>query len=112
MSEATTEEKALAAAGKDKQQEAASLEKVTDYVEEETIDSERTKQAMSVIKTSRTEQTEAERQREKELAAVSIKQDDVDVIVDELEVSRDVAIHALRANAGDLGKALHYLVRN
>lgn len=56
--------------------------------------------------------SEVERQREKELAKVSIKQMDVDVIIEELDVTREVAIHSLRANNGDLAAALSELINS
>ena len=71
-------------ANKDKQKEAASLEKVTDYVEEETIgDTEKTKQALSVLISEETEE------KDEELAAVSINKDDIDFVIQELDVPRD-----------------------
>lgn len=102
---------------------------MTDYVEEKEIDSEKSKQvrglstfvtlilgirqAMSLIEpTIRKTDSEVERQREKELAKVSIKQVDVDVIIEELDVTREVAIHSLRANNGDLAAALSELINS
>lgn len=68
---------------------------------------------MSLIEpTIASKDSEAERQRDRELAKVSIRQEDVDVIIEELEVARDVAIHSLRANNGDLAAALSELVQS
>lgn len=44
--------------------------------------------------------------REKALAAVKIKQEEVDIIASEFEVDRKTATKALRASRGDLAAAL------
>ena len=91
----------------------ASLEKVTDYVEEKEIDSEKSKRAMSLIGSTIDRKTyDAEQLRDKEFSKISIRQEDVDLIIDELGVTREVAIHTLRANNADLGLALSELVRS
>ena len=78
------------------------------------IDSRRTPrafpQAMSSIETTVDERAEAERQRELELAAVEVNKEDVDLIVKELEVSKDVADRELRIHKGCVKAALRALV--
>lgn len=86
------------------------LEKVTDYVEETGLDSAKAMQAMSSIETTVDERAEAERQRELELAAVEVNKEDVDLIVKELEVSKDVADRELRIHKGCVKAALRALV--
>ena len=44
--------------------------------------------------------------REKELAKVSIKKEDVDLIVEEMEIPRSKAEKTLREHQGDVVKAL------
>mmetsp|Transcript_21091 Transcript_21091/g.27334 ORF Transcript_21091/g.27334 Transcript_21091/m.27334 type:complete len:98 (-) Transcript_21091:245-538(-) len=94
----------------EKQKESASLEKVTDYVEEETIDGDKTKEALSVIESTMSH--DAEDRREKEMTVVEIRQEDVDIIENELEVGRDAAVHALRTHGGDLTAALRALINS
>jgi len=87
---------------------------------------------MSAIESTVDEQAEAERQRERELAAVDVSKDDVDLIVGELEVGapasfvaspgaradaasppqvpKEVADRTLRIHKGDVVAALSALV--
>ena len=65
---------------------------------------------MSSIETTVDERAEAERQRELELAAVEANKEDVDLIVKELEVSKDVADRELRIHKGCVKAALRALV--
>ena len=67
---------------------------------------------MSVFEKTVTTESEAERQRERDLLAVSIDAKDVSVVVDHFEVTKDVALYNLRANGGDLAKTLQCLVRS
>lgn len=48
--------------------------------------------------------------REKELAKVSIRKEDVDSIVEELEVSREVAERTLREHHGNVEDAMIALI--
>jgi len=65
---------------------------------------------MSAIETTVSESAEAERRRELELAAVDVCKADVDLIVAELEVSKEVADRTLRIAKGDVAAALTALV--
>ncbi|KAL5469359.1 hypothetical protein EMCRGX_G030609 [Ephydatia muelleri] len=87
--------------------ETQGLEKVTDYVEEQEI-GELT-EAISNIDKVLVKEKEAKAQRELELAKVTIKKEEVDLIVGELEISRTAAEKILREHKGDLIKALHIL---
>merc|ERR1712002_1147932 len=77
----------------------ADLEKVTDYVEEQEI-------ASSAM---RDQQTKAERAQE--LARVKISKDEVDLIMNEMMVSRTVAETKLREHRGNVVDALMELVQ-
>lgn len=89
----------------EKHKETQSLEKVTDYVEEKEIDSEKTAQAMSLFTVKST--TEVLQQD-----ARGVAQEHVDLILDQLDLSRDAAIASLKKNNGDLTAALRDLIRS
>ncbi|XP_061671729.1 huntingtin-interacting protein K isoform X1 [Syngnathoides biaculeatus] len=59
---------------------AADLERVTDYAEEKEISSSDLQTAMSVIGDRRSREQKAKQEREKELAKVTIKKEDVELI--------------------------------
>ena len=59
-------------------------------------------QAMANLASSQAADKEAKRQRERELAAVKINKEDVDVIALELEMDKKVAERKLRENGGSL----------
>lgn len=86
-------------------QESADLEKVTDYAEETDLGSVNVNNlnAINLIEAQRTKETQA---REEELAKVDITKDDVDLIVRELEITRQQAELALRQSSGDPVQAL------
>ncbi|KAJ1459075.1 hypothetical protein M885DRAFT_613974 [Pelagophyceae sp. CCMP2097] len=89
---------------------AAGLDKVTDYVETQELDATQTHGAMDALAGVVVQQTEAERQRELELAAVTVKPEDLSAIMTELEVSKELADRTLRIHGGDLVAALRALV--
>ncbi|KAL1776295.1 huntingtin-interacting protein K [Sigmodon hispidus] len=63
---------------------AADLERVTDYAEEKEIQSSNLETAMSVIGDSRSREQTAKQEREKELAKVRIKKEDLELIMTEM----------------------------
>uniref|UniRef100_A0A8C6TK64 Huntingtin interacting protein K n=1 Tax=Neogobius melanostomus TaxID=47308 RepID=A0A8C6TK64_9GOBI len=85
---------------------AADLERVTDYAEEKEISAEDLHTAMSVIGDRRSREQKAKQEREKELAKVTIKKEDVELIMQELEISRLVAERSLREHLGNVVEAL------
>ena len=88
----------------------ADVSKVTDFVEQKELDSARAKQAMASIMQAQKVATEAELAHERELAAVTISQPDVDLIAQEMELEKAVAERALREAKGDVTTALNNLV--
>lgn len=90
---------------KSNKQESADLEKVTDYAEEKEIGSVNLNnlEAINLIEAQRTRKNQA---REEELAKVSITREDVELIVKELEISKQQAELALRQSSGDVVQAL------
>lgn len=89
---------------KSKKQECADLEKVTDYAEEKEIGSVNLNNliAINLIEAQRTKENQA---REEELARVNITKDDVELIVKELEITKQQAELALRQSSGDVVEA-------
>ena len=95
------------------QQEAEKgVDKVTDYVEEQELDSSKTAAALSSFTETEEarEKREAEEAHERELAKVKVKKEDVALIVAELEVDEQQAKRGLREAGGDLAAALRRLV--
>lgn len=90
---------------KSKKQETADLEKVTDYAEEKEIGSVNLNnlEAINFIEAQRTKETQA---REEELAKVNITREDVELLVNELEITKQQAELALRQSSGDVVQAL------
>lgn len=88
----------------------ADVSKVTDFVEQKELDSAKAADAMASIMQAQKVDREAELAREKELAAVSIEQADVDLIAKEMEMDKAAAERALRENKGDIVQALNTLV--
>uniref|UniRef100_UPI00398E8FC3 huntingtin-interacting protein K-like n=1 Tax=Pristiophorus japonicus TaxID=55135 RepID=UPI00398E8FC3 len=61
---------------------------------------------MSVIGDRRSQEQKAKQEREKELAKVTIKKEDVEVIMNEMEISRSAAERSLREHLGNVVEAL------
>lgn len=85
---------------------AADLEKVTDYAEEKEISTQNVAGAISAIGDRRNKEALEKQAREKELLKVSIKKEDVDLIVREMEISRLLAERTLREYHGNVVNAL------
>lgn len=85
---------------------AADLEKVTDYAEEKEISTQDVAGAISAIGHARNKEVLEKQAREKELLKVSIKKEDVDLIMREMEISRTVAERTLREYHGNVVNAL------
>ncbi|XP_072004508.1 huntingtin-interacting protein K [Engystomops pustulosus] len=85
---------------------AADLERVTDYAEEKEIQSSNLETAMSVIGDRRSREQKAKQEKEKELAKVTIKKEDVELIMHEMEIPRSAAERSLREHMGNVVDAL------
>ncbi|NWS71132.1 HYPK protein, partial [Crotophaga sulcirostris] len=62
--------------------------------------------AMSVIGDRRSREQKAKQEREKELAKVTIKKEDLELIMNEMEISRAAAERSLREHMGNVVEAL------
>uniref|UniRef100_A0A8C4XHD7 Huntingtin interacting protein K n=1 Tax=Erpetoichthys calabaricus TaxID=27687 RepID=A0A8C4XHD7_ERPCA len=85
---------------------AADLERVTDYAEEKEISSSDLETVRYVIGDRRSREQKAKQEREKELAKVTIKKEDVELIMSEMEIPRGVAERSLREHMGNVVEAL------
>nr|XP_037847385.1 huntingtin-interacting protein K-like [Chlorocebus sabaeus] len=85
---------------------AADLERVTDYAEEKEIQSSNLETAMSVIGDRRSREQKAKQEQEKELAKVTIRKEDLELIITEMEISRAAAERSLREHMGNVVEAL------
>ena len=68
--------------------------------------------AMAALVAQKTAALEAQKQKDKELAAVKVNQEDIDVIATEFELDRKTAERRLREAKGDVKMALETLIEN
>ena len=87
----------------------ADLEKITDYEEDKEISNQNIGNAISIIEGRRTEENMHRAAREKELSMVKVKREDIELIINEMEVSHSVAERKLREANGDIVQALCWL---
>lgn len=91
---------------------AADLEKVTDYAEEKEISAGDLNNAMNAISDKRKKDAELKAEREKMLASVKVKKEDVDLIVNEFEIAKSKAERVLKEHNADLVAALSSLINS
>ena len=96
----------------EKAKEAKQLDAVTDY-QEETSDMDQTRAQAAINSLSAAEQPAAgsEQARRAELSKIKVKDEDVQVLVREMEVSEEEATLKLRMCGNDVKKALRELIR-
>ncbi|WAR10834.1 HYPK-like protein [Mya arenaria] len=85
---------------------AADLEKVTDFVEETEIAPQDIGEAIRVANDENQKLSVAKKEMEKELSKVKITKEDVDLIVHEMEITRNLAERKLREHRGNVVEAL------
>ncbi|XP_010464237.1 PREDICTED: huntingtin-interacting protein K [Camelina sativa] len=100
----------IAIDSKDLQQQSKAFDKLTDRVEDRQLDSSRVQSAMASIAASREADLNAKRLREKELASVKINAEDVEIIMNELELEKNVVERTLREHKGDAVAATRELL--
>ncbi|XP_023327278.1 huntingtin-interacting protein K [Eurytemora carolleeae] len=93
---------------------AADLEKVTDYAEEMEILStgNELEDAITAIRNKQALKTAEKLARERELAKVTVNKEDIELIVAEMELSKERADRCLREHDGDVVAALTSLVNS
>ena len=89
---------------------AADLERVTDYAEEKEISGDNLDNAISAIIDKRKRDADQKAELEKRLASVKVKKEDVDLVCQEFECSKQRAERVLKENNGDLKAALTSLI--
>ncbi|GFR39661.1 hypothetical protein Agub_g132 [Astrephomene gubernaculifera] len=102
------EQEELASKDRQGREQAAALKSMTDKgPEERQMDESKVAQAMQTLLAAQRASKDAERQRERELAAVKVSRPDIELLAAELEI-RDLkaAERALRLAGGDLRRAL------
>ncbi|KAL4216644.1 hypothetical protein ACF0H5_024367 [Mactra antiquata] len=85
---------------------AADLEKVTDYVEEAEISHQDIGEAIRVANDENNAKSVAKKEKEKELSKVKISKEDVDLIIHEMEIPRNLAERKLQEHKGNVVEAL------
>ncbi|KAL4423200.1 hypothetical protein ABPG77_000333 [Micractinium sp. CCAP 211/92] len=94
---------------------AAAMDKVTDVHEEKEmrskVDKSKVQQAMAKLAAEQAARAEATRLREKELAAVKVAKDDVELLAQQFDLDKKRAERCLREAKGDVHAAMHELLR-
>ncbi|EDW24592.1 GL23316 [Drosophila persimilis] len=91
---------------------AADLERVTDYAEEKEISAANISSAVAQFGNQRNKENELRVAKEKELQMVQVKKEDIELIMNELLVSKAQAEKVLREQSGDVVAALEAIISN
>ncbi|KAH8402792.1 hypothetical protein KR215_011176 [Drosophila sulfurigaster] len=91
---------------------AADLERVTDYAEEKEISAANISSAVEQFGNQRDKENSLRVAREKELQKVQVKKEDIELIMNELLVSKTLAEKVLREQSGDVVAALEAIISN
>ena len=93
---------------------AADLERVTDYAEEKEIAASGgdLNNAMNAISDKRKKEAEIKAEREKRLASVKVKKEDVEMIMTEFEITKPKAERVLKEHNADVSAALRALINS
>ncbi|XP_017046935.1 huntingtin-interacting protein K [Drosophila ficusphila] len=91
---------------------AADLERVTDYAEEKEISAAHISSAVEQFGNQRNKENELRVAKEKELQKVQVKKEDIELIMNELLVSKAQAEKVLREQSGDVVAALEAIISN
>ncbi|RLN97725.1 hypothetical protein BBJ28_00018235 [Nothophytophthora sp. Chile5] len=95
---------------KSKADESNAMEKLTDLVEEKQMDENKMKEAFQALRKQEEADKEAERKREKALAAVKVSKEDVALLALEMELTTQQADRKLREADGDLVSCLKAMI--
>uniref|UniRef100_A0A061RYT3 Nascent polypeptide-associated complex subunit alpha-like UBA domain-containing protein n=1 Tax=Tetraselmis sp. GSL018 TaxID=582737 RepID=A0A061RYT3_9CHLO len=91
-------------------EESKALDAITDLHDEREINQSKVHSAMKDIADAQKADKQAQLRREKELAAVKIEKEDLEVIVKEFEIDSKTAERRLRECGGDLAASLNSLL--
>ncbi|EDW16885.1 huntingtin-interacting protein K [Drosophila mojavensis] len=89
---------------------AADLERVTDYAEEKEISAANISSAVEQFGNQRSKENELRVAKEKELQKVQVKKEDIELIMNELLVTKAQAEKVLREQSGDVVAALEAII--
>ena len=96
----------------EKAKEAKQLDAVTDYHDETTdIDQSKAQAAINSLAAAEQPAAGSEQARRAELSKIKVRDEDVQLLVTEMEVSEDEATLRLRMCGNDVKKALRELIR-
>ncbi|DAZ94513.1 TPA: hypothetical protein N0F65_011866 [Lagenidium giganteum] len=90
--------------------ESSAMQKLNDHVEEKQLDEGKMKEAFLALHKQEEADKEAERKREKLLAAVKVNKADVELVAREMELTVQQADRKLREADGDVVKCLKALI--
>ena len=88
-------------AGSEDAKQASQLESLTDIVNEKELDKERVSAALQTLAEKEGEQRSADRDRERALAKVIVRDGDVKLLVEEFDLDKRQAERMLRESGGD-----------
>ncbi|XP_055381439.1 huntingtin-interacting protein K [Condylostylus longicornis] len=88
---------------------AADLERVTDYAEEKEISSADMSSAVEQFGDKRIKEDQEKLAKERELQKIHVKKEDIELIMNEMLISRTQAEKVLREQRGDVVAALEVL---
>jgi len=91
---------------------AADLERVTDYAEEKEISSADISSAVEQFGNKRSKEDELKVAKEKELQKVQVKKEDIELIMNEMLITKAQAEKVLREQSGDVVAALEAIIAN
>ncbi|XP_037952053.1 huntingtin-interacting protein K-like [Teleopsis dalmanni] len=91
---------------------AADLERVTDYAEEKEISAANISSAVEQFGNQRSKEDELKVAKEKELQKVHVKKEDIEIIMNEMLITKAQAEKVLREQSGDLVAALEAIIAN
>ena len=96
----------------DQKQAAASLETVTDYHEEKEFDASGAQEAMANMEREDLERKRERVRRQVELAKIKVKQEDIDIVVRELEITEKEAQKLLREHNNNIIELFDAFIQN
>eukprot|EP00656_Telonema_subtile_P050430 TRINITY_DN6524_c0_g1_i1.p1 TRINITY_DN6524_c0_g1~~TRINITY_DN6524_c0_g1_i1.p1 ORF type:complete len:128 (+),score=59.97 TRINITY_DN6524_c0_g1_i1:111-494(+) len=91
-------------------QEAGQLDTLTDHHVEKELDASKVNLELGALQEADEAEMAAKRERARELAKVAVAAEDIDLVADQMDMSKEDAEQALRENEGDVKKTLIALV--
>ncbi|KAK9845705.1 hypothetical protein WJX81_000106 [Elliptochloris bilobata] len=92
--------------GREEAEQSKALDTLTDHVEERELDHAKAEKAMANLNAAQQAKREAQLSRDKELSAVKLRKEDIELIMKEYEIEKKLAERRLREHSGNLRAAL------